>query len=43
MRVGPTRMGLDFSLGAQRLKVDNAMVVKPAFSAGLVFLFGVGE
>ena len=43
MRVGPTRLGLDFSAGAQRLKVDNAMVVKPAFSAGLVFLFGVGE
>ena len=43
MRVGPTRLGLDFSAGAQRLKVDGAMVVKPAFSAGLVFLFGVGE
>jgi len=43
MPVGPTRMGLDFSVGAQRLKIDNAMVVKPAFSAGLVFLFGVGQ
>jgi hypothetical protein len=43
MRVGPTRLGLDFSAGAQRLRVDNAMVVKPAFSAGLVFLFGAGQ
>jgi hypothetical protein len=43
MRVGPTRLGLDFSAGAQRLRIDNAMVVKPAFSASLVFLFGVGQ
>ena len=43
MRVGPTRVGLDLSAGAQRVKIDGAMVVKPAFSAGLVFLFGVGQ
>jgi hypothetical protein len=43
MRVGPTRVGLDLSAGAQRIRVDNAMVVKPALSAGLVFLFGVGQ
>jgi hypothetical protein len=42
-RVGTTRLGLDLSAGAQTVKIDGKMAVKPAFSAGLVFLFGVGQ
>ncbi|MFL5444015.1 MAG: caspase domain-containing protein [Myxococcales bacterium] len=42
-RVGPSRLGLDLALGAQTLKIDGKMEVKPAVSAGLVFLFGVGQ
>ena len=42
-RVGPTRLGLDLAAGAQTVKIDGKVTVKPALSMGLVFLFGVGQ
>ena len=42
-RLGPVRLGLDGSFGAQLFKLNGEATIKPQGSLGLVLLFGVGR
>jgi hypothetical protein len=42
-RVGPVRVGLDGSFGAQLFKLNGETTVRPQASFGLVVLFGMGR
>ena len=42
-RLGPVRVGLDGSVGAQLFKVNGESTVRPQASLGLVVLFGTGR
>ncbi|HYV66244.1 MAG TPA: hypothetical protein VE964_08365, partial [Myxococcales bacterium] len=43
VRLGPARVGLDGSFGAQFFKLNGSSTLKPQGSLGLVLLFGVGR
>jgi len=43
MRLGPVRVGLDGSFGAQLFKLNGEPTVRPQASLGLVVLFGMGR
>jgi hypothetical protein len=42
-RLGPVRVGLDGSFGAQLFKLNGASTVRPQGSLGFVMLFGMGR
>ena len=42
-RVGPFRLGLDGSVGAQLYKLNGDATVRPQGSLGFVVLFGMGR